>query len=684
MKRPLLAALVSALAMSGGCDRRPVSPPSLLLVTIDTLRADRVGAYGSSAGLTPALDRLADSGWLFENAAAAAPLTLPSHATLLSGLDPFHHGVRNNGAYVFPSGPPTLATLLKSRGYVTGAFVAAVVLDRRYGLARGFDVYDDAILRASSGRSVLESERACDSVVANATAWVQSQTAPFFAWVHFYEPHAPYAPPEDLLKAHPGQPYEAEVAAADRCLARMLAVAQAARKESVVTAVVSDHGEGLGDHGEAAHGLFLYQSTLRVPLVIAGPGVPLGKRTESLARGVDLLPTLLAILGAPIPDGIDGRNLADGAAREAYAETDYPKGFGWAPLRSWRLGNLKLIEAPEAELYDLGSDPKEERNLARSRPQDMERLRGVLRSALKTEVRIDAGRVDAGTEERLRSLGYVAGSPSAPEPEGQAKDPKTALPLFRDFERAMEDESRGDLEGSARILKSLVARDPGSVTFRRLLAIALRRTGRLDEAARVLGDAQKIDPRNASLAHDLALVLAEQGNQIQAIEADGRAIALDPAFVDALNHLAALHASRGETAKGREAADRAVALDPNNARAWSNRGNLARDQGQKDEALKSYERSLALDPGLVEAQNGLGILAVEGGRFDEAAQRFEAVLALDPQFDEARLNLAVVEVQRGQPDRARELAIAIAKGARDRTLRAKAAAFLRDLQSAAR
>jgi tetratricopeptide (TPR) repeat protein len=678
------AALGMLLLVAGIWSRRPAPlPASLLLVTIDTLRADRVGAYGSGDGLTPAIDRLAAAGWRFENAMSPAPLTLPSHSTLLSGLDPPHHGVRNNGAYAFPAGRETLATLLKSRGYATGAFVASVVLDRRYGLARGFDVYDDRIVRVSGGRSVLESERSCDAVVANAAAWIRAAGGPFFAWVHFYEPHAPYAPPEDLARAHPGRPYEAEVAAADHCLARLVAAAGAARPGRLLTAVVGDHGEGLGDHGESTHGLFLYQSTLHVPMVIAGPGVEAGKRTRALARGADLAPTLLSLLGAPPLPGIDGRDLAGGGAGESYAETDYPAGFGWAPLRSWRLGDLKLIEAPVVELYDLAHDPGEERNLAGARPREVERLRGVLRAALKSETRPEARRPGGEAEEGLRSLGYVSGVPTAAA-AGRAMDPKAALPLFNDFERAMESESRGDLKASARIFGSLVKKDPANVTFRRSLASALRRGARADEAARVLADAEKSAPGDAAVIHDLAMALADQGREVQAIELEDRAVALDPGFVDAFNHLATLHALRGEFAKGREAVDRAIALDPNNAEAWSNRGNLARGQGQAEEARRSYERALALAPDQVEATNGLGVLAVEAGRLEEAAGRFERVLELAPGFHEARLNLAVVELQRGRSDRALALALEVERGAETKDLKAKAASFLRDLRAAAR
>lgn len=685
--RPVRRAVVWALAACWplGCAKpTPDIPPSVLLVTIDTLRADRVGAYGSRAGLTPALDRLAARGWLFEDVTAAVPLTLPSHATLLSGLDPYHHGVRNNGTYVFPEVTPTLATLLKARGHATAAFVSAVVLDRKYGLGRGFDAYDDRITRVTEGRNVLESERSCDDVVGNASEWIRAQTGPFFAWVHFYEPHAPYAPPAELLAAG-RSPYDGEVATADRCLGRLVEIAEGVRPNRLVTAVTSDHGEGLGEHGESTHGLFLYQSTLRVPMVIAGPGIEAGKRRTGVTRSADLMPTLLAILGIEAPAALDGRNLLkDSGAREAYAESDYGAGFGWAPVRAWRIGGLKLIDAPRPELYDLAADPDETVDVSGSRPSEVERLRGVLKAALASEIKGAQRSVGGESEERLRSLGYVAATSRRADSGGPDKDPKDAAPLLRGFEQAMDAEARGDFGASARLLGELLRKDAANVTFHRSLAAALRRAGRGEEALRTLNAAQKLDPKSAPLAHDRAIVLDELGKDVQAIESEKRAIELDPAFVEAYDHLATLHAAAGHFALAREAVETALHLDTNHARAWANRGNIARAMGESKEAERSYARALELSPDLPEALNGSGVLAVEAGQLDRAADLFARALEGDVSLHEARLNLAVTEFQRGHTGRAITLATETAARTQDRALRAKARAFLRDLQASSR
>lgn len=638
-----------------------------------------MGAYGSNLAVTPNLDAIAQRGWLFENAVSAVPLTLPSHSTLLSGLDPLHHGVRNNGRYVFPRDRETLATRLKASGYATGAFVSAVVLDRRFGLSRGFDVYDDQIRRVTEGRNILESERPCRETTAKAISWIKGQKGAFFAWVHLYEPHAPYAaPPSDPKNTR--DPYSAEVFTADACLGDVVRAAQSAAGAFLVTAVTSDHGEGLGEHGEMTHGLFLYQSTLAVPMILVGDGVPAGKRTAGLARSADLLPTLMSLLGLVPPAGLDGRDLRNGArSAEAYAETDYPKGFGWSSLRSWRLGSLKLIDAPRPELYDLSTDPREETNLATEKRADLERLEAVLRAAQTTEVRDDARKLDPETEERLRSLGYVAGAPSSDDERAARTDPKDAVFWLRQFEDAMTAEARGDLAASVDFLTALAKNDPTNITFHRSLASALRRSQRASDAVQILRRAQRASPRDPEIAHDLSMALSEQGNTVQAIESDRVAVTLDPKFVDAFNHLATLEAATGNLSAARVAVDHALTLDANNAVAWSNRGNIARGQGDAAQAERSYKRAIELAPQATEGLNGLGVLAVEQGRLDDAAVLLEKVLTLDSTFDEARLNLAVVEAQRGDLSKARDLATLVVKRGRPPALQSKAREFLRTL-----
>jgi arylsulfatase A-like enzyme/Flp pilus assembly protein TadD len=685
--RSLARAGVVAVVVWGSACRRdpgpaPANPPSLLLVTIDTLRADRVAAYGSAGARTPQLDSLAREGVRFQEALTSVPLTLPAHATILSGLEPIHHGVRDNGTYVFPSEPATLATLLRARGYATGAFVGAYVLDRRFGLARGFDVYDDRIDRRGEGASVLESERGCQAVVDAAASWMRTATPPFFAWAHFYDPHAPYDPPAPYREAHAGRPYDGEVAYADACLGQAWAAARARAGSALVTVALADHGEGLEEHGERTHGFFVYRSTLRIPFVLAGPGVPRAEVRDGLARAVDVLPTVLPLVGLPTPPGLDGIDLLRAAAREAYAETLYPLTLGFAPLRSLRVGALKYVDAPTPELYDLAADPGETRNVAAVRTADAARLREALAAARRGERQAGAA-VDPAVVERLRALGYVAAS--APQvDEKRLLDPKAALPLWRRFETAVWELARGEHASAVRGLRALVSERPENVAFRRSLAAALRAAGHPIEAARALGELARLAPGDAVAWHEQALALDAAGRTAESLAAEERATLLNPLLPEAHNHRGTLLAATGRAADALAAFTEATRLDPNNASAWNNRANALRALRRVAEASVAYRTAIELQPRDPGPRNGLGVLAVEAGDPDAATRLFEEALALDASYAEARLNLAVAEAQRGRLDAARRHAAEAATGATDPAVARRARAFLDDLARSAR
>jgi choline-sulfatase len=671
-----LMAIVEVAVWLGG-------PPSgrgasVLLVTIDTLRADHVGAYGAKTGATPHLDALARRGAVFEQAVASVPLTLPSHATLLSGLEPPHHGLHANGRAAFPPDRPTLATLLAGRGYATAAFVAAYVLDRRFGLARGFDVYDDRIERRQHGASVLESERPCRAVSAAAEEWIARQQGPFLAWVHFYEPHAPYDPPTPYREQQAGRPYDGEVATADGCVGRVVAAAEARAGRKLLVAVTADHGEALGDHGELTHGFFVYQPTLRVPLVIAGPGVGASRRA-GLARTVDLTPTILARLDVPVPGGLDGADLL-GPARsaEAYAETLYPETLGWAGLRALRVGALKYIDAPRPELYDLAADPGETRNLVTTREADAKRLRRGLEALQATERAALPAADDPEVAEKLRALGYVSAPPPAAA-SGPRLDPKDALPAWRLFEEAVWADARGEHARAAQALRDLVRREPGNPAFVQALAAALRASGQAAQAAEALGGLEAIAPSDPVAWHERALALDAAGDLEEAMRSERRAIALDPSLPEPHNHLGSLLVRRGRAAEALDEFTRATSLDANNAGAWTNRANALRALGRREEAATAYQSAARVaprDPGPV---NGLGVLAVERGDVDRASALFREALEIDPDYHEARLNLAVAEVRRGKPDAARSALTELLRRGPGADMAAKATAFLREL-----
>ncbi|MGH9336301.1 MAG: sulfatase, partial [Vicinamibacteria bacterium] len=415
----ILASLAIALVSCRG--KSEIAPGALqggnlLLVTIDTLRPDRLGAYGSSAGLTPHLDRLAAEGILFENVLSHAPLTLPSHASLFTGKLPVHHGVHDNGTFRVGAEHETLAMKLKAGGYDTAAFVGAFVLDARFGLDRGFDLYDDYYGEKRAFASFTEVERPAESVLAPAERWLDSEhRAPWFVWVHLFDPHAPYEAPEPFRSRHGDDPYGAEVAYVDSALGDFLSRLEArGLLERTLVVVAGDHGESLGEHGEATHGAFAYNATLSVPWILWSKGIE-PRRFAPRARLVDVSPTLFDLLGIALPPSLDGASLrpflhepSEFEPPDSYFEALNPHlTRDWAPLRGIVRGRNKFIDLPIAELYDLEKDPKEGTNLAPQRAALARELRSALESYVSGSEPGAGAAADEETRRRLESLGYV-------------------------------------------------------------------------------------------------------------------------------------------------------------------------------------------------------------------------------------------------------------------------------------
>lgn len=656
------AACVLALALSS-CQKphsKLNSPQgNLLLITLDTVRADHLGAYGYRAAETPAMDRLAREGVRFDHASSAAPLTLPSHATILSGLTPPHHGLRSNGAGRFPTQRETLATLLARGGYRTAAFVGAFVLDHRFGLDRGFELYDDEIERDPGGDSGnLQAERPGSVVVDRALAWLEKNArggeAPFFAWVHLYDAHAPYEPPEPYRTRHQDLLYDGEIASVDAQVARLLEfLDRRSLAAYTVVAVVADHGESLGEHGELTHGLLLYEATLRVPLIVRGAGVPAGKIVEAPVSVSDLAPTLAGLLGRRLegkkPDALDGRDLSatlrlgsEPQQTDLYAETEYPRIFGWSGLYALKRGKLKYIDAPRAELYDLSRDAGETRNLlaAAARRADLDRQLAAL--AESSIAPAPAGSSGAEVAARLASLGYIGGNPSQAQPKsGAAKDPKDMVRAFGQFEEANRELQRGHATASAARLAPLVEADPDNAVFRGLLAKAYRRRGDLARAIALYREASAQAPDDPEVRYNLAVTLQEAGRTQEALAAVADAIRRDPSRPEAHNALGISLSQTGRLVEALAEFDRAAALDPRDPQAQNNRGNVLRQLGRVEEAESAYRRAIELAPRYAESFNGLGALEVARGRPAEAVSDFRRALELAPQYHEVRLNLGI-------------------------------------------
>lgn len=546
----------------------------MLLVTIDTLRADRVGAYGYAKARTPHLDALAAAGLRATHAYAVAPVTLPSHASMLSGRYPPGHGARHNGV-AMGEGVPTLATMLKAAGFATGAFVSAFPLDRRFGLAAGFDVYGDRWARRPDGRPA--DERAGQLTVDEALAWRRTTgEARTFLWVHLFEPHAPYG---DAASGRPlSDRYDDEIAEADRQVGRLLDGLGAARADTLVV-VAADHGEAFGEHGEIGHSLFVYDTTLHVPLILSGPWAGRGVLAEPVSL-VDIAPTVLAAAGVPVPAPLDGQVLRPDAdrlpradrPRQLYAETMAPfEDFGWSPLRAIRERATKYILAPTQELYDLAADAGETTNLAASRQAEAARLKAAvatMASAAPAAAGASGG-VTADDRRRLQSLGYLGGAgPRANQPLADPKD-------RRELAARLAEVTSGELAGSA-------------------LEAAL---------VRILAD----DPGNPQAALRLGYARSARGDCRAAVPNFRAAIAAGMPTADAHLGLAACLSAERRVADALRVLDEAATVEPGNPVVLANQGMLRSDSGAPAEAIPLLERALALDPDLHQARFSLAI-----------------------------------------------------------------------------
>lgn len=613
-------------------------PRHIVLVTIDTFRADRLGR-----GVSPELDALAASSVQFTMARTAVPLTLPAHTTLLTGQLPPAHGVRLNGE-TLDADVPTLATVLKGAGYRTAAFVGAYVLDRRFGLARGFDTYDDRIPRDAQTTDALEASRPAASVVDAAIAWLDTVPAePFLLWVHLYDPHAPYAAPEPWRSRFAAQPYDGEVAYAGAQVGRLLARLEArGLTDSTIVVVAGDHGEGLGDHGESTHGMLAYDSTLRVPLLVRAPGLTPAVAAVPVSLA-DVARSVLQLSGAraELPDA-SRRTLRDPDPQgEVYAETTYPAVAGWHPLHVLAGATHKLIRSATLEYYDVGADAAESANLAARDTAGARATVGRL-SPLMTATR-QAAAPDASALAQLRALGYASG-PSSQAPRANAPNPSTTTADWTRFERAAETPAT-----EVATLAALAAAHPDGYVFVTSHARALAARGAHREAMRVLANAVTRFPAEAALFHDLAVAARAAGDAAEAVRAEDAALALDPRLAAAHNGRGLLHADAGDDAAAAAAFTRAVDIDTSNATYWSNLGNARRATGDDTGAAEAYDRALASDPAHADAANGRGVMLVQAGRAAGAVDLFTRALAAAPDFHEARLNLGIAYQQAGRP-----------------------------------
>jgi arylsulfatase A-like enzyme/Flp pilus assembly protein TadD len=612
-------------------------PLNVVLVTIDTLRADHLGCYGYGDAATPVLDGIASGGALFESAVAQTPLTPPSHASIFTGQYPNVHGVRNNGGFVLADSSTTLAEVLQQQGWDTAAFVGASVLKKLIGLNQGFAVYDDEMPRKDPRLQVREDpERPASSVVDGAIAWLNGQSGkPFFLWVHVFDPHVPYEPPAPFDQQFRARPYDGEIAYTDRELGRLFAaLSQKAPKDQTLIAVLGDHGESLSDHGEYTHGIFLYDSTVHVPFLLSGPGVPAGARVTQQVRTIDLLPTLLELLGGLPPAGVQGVSLvpalegSEVATEPSYHETLFPKmNMGWAELRALRTSRWKYIQAPRPELYDLAADPKETTNVIERFPEEAAKLEAQLKQTAKSSEKVQTRMVDDKTVAQLKSLGYL-GSFSPPEVEltGEGIDPKDRVNILKLMQEAVPLESGLSPAKRIELLRKGVEQDPTNPQLYDHLGGEYERSGQYRQALALYQAALQKGIRSGRLHGRIGDLYLREGKKEQAIEAYEEAGRINPYNLEHQSNLATAYMETGRPADAHRVFEFVLGVEEY-APAHNGLGILAIQKQDIPSAQRHFERAVALDPDLVESQLNLGLIYKMQGDRDRARACFEAFLA---------------------------------------------------------
>jgi len=658
-----------------GCGSPAAPPPSgLLLITLDTVRADRLGAYGYTDIETPFIDGLARRGVLFERALAPAPLTLPSHASLLTGTFPPRHGVRDNGDFTVPQELMTLAELLRARGFRTGAFVGAFVLDRRWGLDQGFEHYsgDFQVQDISELVSIGDLQRRAEEVVDDALAWLGGigPEEPFFAWVHVYDPHDPYDPPSPYRERYSGRPYVGEIAYSDAELARLGEWLEASgRSRTTMVVFAGDHGESLGEHGENGHGFFLYQETIRVPLIIVDPsqGVIGARRPEEVSL-VDIAPTVCERFGLDLPAAVQGRSLAPllggggrWEERPVYAETYYPFfSYGWSPLTSIQDRRYHYVESSEVELYDLESDPGELRDLATSEPAVLESL-GDVHDALTAQLARDAGTEaalpDPDTVAKLAALGYTADGAGLALPASRTglASPRQRIDVYNRLVEARLALTAGDLELAETLLGEALAGDAGVAETYSLIGRVRLARGEYDQAVAVFEQGLGLKPDSFALSMGLATAMLRAGRTDESLEVVTRAAEQRPSEAWPMLVLGSFARQAGRFDAAERALERALALDPESAGVNLELAVLALAQGAFDRAGDLASRALALDPQLRGAHLCRAQSLEAQGRLDAAAGEYESERRLSPDDHRPAYGLARLYGRLGRPGEERQL-----------------------------
>jgi arylsulfatase A-like enzyme/Flp pilus assembly protein TadD len=631
---------------------------NLVVITLDTTRADHIGAYGSTLAKTPVLNGLAREGVIFEHAMSTAPLTLPAHSSMFTGRFPPEHGVRDNGGFYLDDAQVTLAEMLKAHGFATGGFVAAFVLDRKWGIGQGFDEYlDDFDMSKMRGRAMGSIQRPAPEVLDKALPWIDSvKDQRFFAWIHFYDPHTPYAPPEPFKSEYAGHPYRGEIAFTDSQVGRLVDhLRTRGLLDRTVLMVLGDHGESLGDHGETTHGFFIYEAATRVPFIVRAPfQTTRARRVADPVRIVDLTPTALDLLGLPVPAGLSGASLTPlmtGAVRElgleGYAEAMYPlHHYGWSDLRALRSGRFKLIDAPRPELFDLERDPNETTNIFEQRRSLGDRMVAQLRQKEAAFEKVEAVQpatdVDPEVRARLAALGYVGSFvASASDPRTDRADPKDKIDLFNLMGEARDiGNDPGGFEKGVALLTQVVTQDPNVVDAWFTLGNWHLREGKYAEAIGYFRKLLALKPDHDVAVVSMAHAYRSLGNDEAAMAGYERYLEIDPKDAYVRYQVGQVFLERGDLARAEDVFNQSLALDPKVAQAKNALGVIAFRRGDLATAERLTREAIALREDVRLARYNLALIAEEGGDLRTAEREYLEELKVHPDSYKAAFNLS--------------------------------------------
>ena len=668
-----LSALLGAgcAGLPGGTD--PIRPLNVVVVTLDTLSARHLNQYGNERIETPAFGRIAAEGVLFEQATATVPLTLPSHTSMFTGTYPMFHGVRDNGGYYVRDDAVTLAEVLGEAGYRTGGFVAAFVVDSRWGLDQGFERYHDDFNFREFERISLDSvQRPGDEVLDAALAWMDEvKDDRFFSWIHLYDPHWPYEAPEpwaSRVGGYPDAAYDAEVLFTDSLVGRLLGwLDDRELAEETLLVLMGDHGESLGRHREGAHGFFIYDAAMQVPFLLRAPYRQVGRglRVPAQVRGIDLMPTVLDLVGVPVPGDVQGASLvplADGSESDlglwAYSESLYPRNhYGWSPLHALRNGLLHFISAPRPELFEVLEDPGETTNLAPERPGQVRQLQARL-DALMTELgNADADEaapetLDEETRAQLAALGYLGGSSRVRVEEGEElADPKDKIVLYNLLKAAGTDSTEDRIEDAMAKVQQVLAEDSGILEAHLVLGNLFVKQEDWGGAIAAYREALALDPEYKSAILGLADAYRLAERYDEAAAGYRRLLELDPNDNKAHYHLAEIHAALGEYAEALEVLAGLEATGEERAPARNLKGECLLSLGRLDEAEAELRRALEMDDQLSDAWYNLALLFEERGDGSGAIEAYETRLEMAPRDFRSHFNVARLYGAMGDPER---------------------------------